>query len=127
MLDRVRRDPEDRTLPERVLMPFEVSDGGGLDDVAWCFVMTVVDGVDVSLRGITSEDGKVGAPEAGEGREEGMEGSLRDDSGGSLGWHTGEVGAGRGEEKLGEGIGGAMREGKASGYLMGLKGEDRTS
>ena len=108
MLDRVRRVPEDRTLPERVVMPFEMSVGGGLDDVAWCFVMTVVDGVDVSLRGITGEDGKVGAPEAGEGREEGTEGSLGDDSGGSLGWHTGEGGAGRGEEKLGEGIGGAM-------------------
>ena len=85
---------EDRTLPERVVMPFEASGGGGLGVVAWCFLMTAVAGRDVSLRGITGVGGNVVAPEAGEREEEGMKGSLRDDNGGSLRWHTGEVGAG---------------------------------
>ena len=108
-------------------MPFEVLGGGGLSVVAWCFLMTAVAGVDVSLRGITSVGGIWVAPEVGEGKEEGTECSHGDNIGGSLRWHTGEVGAGQGEEKFGLGIGGAMREGKALGYMMGLKGEERTS
>ena len=108
-------------------MPFEVSGRGGLSVVAWCFLMTAVAGVDISLRGITGAGGSLVAPEVGDGKEEGTEGSFRDNISGSLGWHTGEVGARQGEEKFRLGIGGAMQEGKASGYMTGLKGEERTS
>ena len=90
-------------------MPLEVLIRGGLDVVARCFLMTAVDGVEVSLQGITGEGGWLGAPQVGEGRGEGTEGSLRDDISSSLRWHTGEVGAGQGEEKFGAGIRGAMQ------------------
>ena len=89
--------------------------------------MTGVVLLEVSLRGMTGVGGIVVAPEGGERKGEGTEGSIGDDIGGSLGWHTGEVGAGQGKEKFGLGIGGAMGEGKESGYVMGLKGEERTS
>ena len=65
--------------------------------------MTGVVLLEVSLQGITGVGGIVVAPEVGERKGEGTEGSFGDDIGGSLRWHTGEVGAGQGEEKFGLG------------------------
>ena len=57
-------------------MPLEVLIRGGLDVVAWCFLMTAVEGVDISLQGITSEGGIVVAPEVGGKGEKGQKAPL---------------------------------------------------